>query len=254
MARVKPISERITGTLGPNRSSAGILRTDRDRTGTNSRNNWSGNRPEEGFDPIIDRLLKEDGKRREKQLSESYTFSWDKPRFDSPLDRRRLRILNSLFFAVAKMNGKASVLGRETLDIGISFFQQHLPLSLEIPKKPTYRAQIADKAEESSDMRLCLSLLTGLGSEEALPTWQNDDARKLETQITAIAIQVVLTAETKHRENALHQHKWLIKRRAQIEEERLKRKLEAERAEKERQKRIEQGRISRLSSDAPAFH
>jgi len=35
--------------------------------------------------PVIDRLLKEDEKRREKQLSESHTFSWDKPRFDSPM-------------------------------------------------------------------------------------------------------------------------------------------------------------------------
>jgi hypothetical protein len=88
----------------------------------------------------IDRLLKEDEKRREKELSEPYIFSWDKPRFDSPFERRRLRILNSLFFAVATMNGKVSLHGREARDIGISFFQQHLPLSLDRPKKPNRRA------------------------------------------------------------------------------------------------------------------
>lgn len=203
--------------------------------------------------PIIDRLLKEDEKRREKQLSESYPFSWDKPRFDSPLDRRRLRILNSLFFAVAKMNGKASVRGRETLDIGISFFQQHLPLSLERPKKPNRRTQVVGNAEESCDMRLCLSILKGWGSEEALSGWQDDDNHKLEAQMTEIAIQVVLTAEIKYRENALHQHQWHIKRKAQLEEEQRKRKLEAERAEKEREKRIEQNRVNRLLKDAAAF-
>ena len=152
--------------------------------------------------PITDRLLKEDERHREKQLKESYTFSWDKPRFDSPLDRRRLRILNSLFFAVAKMNGKASVRGREPVDIGISFFQQHLPLSLERPKKPNRRTQVLADAGESSDMRLCLSILKGWGSEETLATWQDDDNHKLETQMTEIAIQVVLTAEIKYRENA----------------------------------------------------
>ena len=203
--------------------------------------------------PIIDRLLKEDEKRREKQLSESYTFSWEKPRFDSALGRRRLRILNSLFFALAKMNGKASVRGRETLEIGISFFQQHLPLSLDRPRKPNRRSQVIDSAEESSDMRLCLSISKGWGSEEVLSTWQDDDAHKLEAQMTEIAIQVVLTAEIKYRENARHQHEWRIKRRAQLEEEQRKRKLEAERAERERQKRIEQSRVNGLLRDAAAF-
>lgn len=68
--------------------------------------------------PTIDRLLTEDEKRREKQLGYHPTFSGEKPRFDSPFDdSRRLRILNSLFFAVAKMNGKASVHGREARDV-----------------------------------------------------------------------------------------------------------------------------------------
>ena len=202
---------------------------------------------------VIDRLLKEDEKRREKQLSESYTFSWDKPRFDSSMDRRRLRILNSLFFAVAKMNGKASVSGRETLNIGISFFQQHLPLSLERLKSPSRRAQLVGNAEESSDPRLCLSILKGWGSEEALATWRDDDEQKLETRMTDIAVQLTLAAEIKYRENALHQYQWRIQRKAELEEEQRKRKLEAERAEKERQKRIEQGRVNRLLRDAAAF-
>jgi hypothetical protein len=122
--------------------------------------------------PTIDRLLKEDEKRREKQLNDPYVFSWDKPRFDSPFERRRLRILNSLFFAVAKMNGKASVHGREARDIGISFFQQHLPLTLNRPKRPGRRAQLVNAVEESSDRQLCLSVLKGWGSEEVLASWR----------------------------------------------------------------------------------
>jgi hypothetical protein len=56
----------------------------------------------------IDDILKEDDRRREQQRVAIYRTSWDCPRFDSPLERRRLRILNSLFFAAAKMNGKAT--------------------------------------------------------------------------------------------------------------------------------------------------
>jgi hypothetical protein len=203
--------------------------------------------------PAIDRLLKEDEKRREQQLTDRYVMSWEKPVFESPLERRRLRIPNSLFFAVGKMNGKPSVRGREARDIGISFFQQHLQLALDKPKRPNRRAQLLNAAEEASDTRLCLSILNGWGSEEVLATWQGDDLQKLEAHMTDIAIQLILTAEIKYRENVLHGYQWRIKRKAEVEEEQRKRKLEAERAEKERQKRIEQGRVDRLLRDAAAF-
>lgn len=187
------------------------------------------------------------------QLTDRYVMSWEKPVFDSPLDRRRIRILNSLFFAVGKMNGRPSVRGRDARDVGISFFQQHLQLALDKPKRPNRRAQVLNAAEEANDTRLCLSILKGWGSEEVLATWQDDDVQKLEARMTDIAIQLILTAEIKYRENVLHGYQWRIKRKAELEEEQRKRKLEAERAEKERQKRIEQGRVNRLIRDAAAF-
>jgi hypothetical protein len=71
--------------------------------------------------------------------------------------------------------------------------------------------------------------------------------------MTGIAIQLILTAEIKYRENVLHGYQWRIKRKSKLEEEQRKRKVEAERAEKERQKRLEQARVNRLLSDATAF-
>jgi hypothetical protein len=203
--------------------------------------------------PAIDRLLKEDEKRREKQLSDPYPMSWDNPLFDTPFERRRLRILNSLFFAVAKMNGKPSVHGREAQEIHISFFQQHLHLRLEKPKISTRRARAENATGQSNDTKLCLSVVKFVGSEEVLATWQDDDVQKIENRMTDIAVQLILTAEIQYREHALHHYQWLIKRKAELEEEERKRKLEAERAERERQKRIEQGRINRLLRDAAAF-
>jgi hypothetical protein len=203
--------------------------------------------------PAIDRLVKEDEKRREKELAASYVMSWDKPLFDSPVERRRLRILNSLFFAVAKMNGRASIRGREARDIGISFFHQHLHLALDRPKRSNRRSQVLNARNESNDTRLCLSILQGWGSEAALATWDDADTEKLEKRMTDIAIQVILTAEIRYRESALGQYQWRVQRKAQLEEEERKRKLEAERAQRERQKRIEQERIDRLLSDAASF-
>jgi len=203
--------------------------------------------------PTIDRLLKEDEKRREKQLTDPHPMSWDNPLFDTPFERRRLRVLNSLFLAVARMNGKPSVHGREAREIRISFFHQHLHLTLDRPKRSNRHAHVLNTTRESSDTRLCLSILRGFGSETVLAFWQDEDAQKLEMHMTDVAVQAILTAEIQHRENALRQYQWRVQRKAELEEEQRKRKLEAERAEKERQKRIEQARINRLLRDAAAF-
>jgi hypothetical protein len=207
--------------------------------------NWHG---------AIDRLLKEDDKRRAKQLNDPYPMSWYKPLFDSPFERRRLRILNSLFFAVAKMNGKSSVRGREAREIRISFFQQHLPLSLERPKRSRGHSGYSTSAGEPRDMKLCLSILKGWGSEQTIVTWHEEDDQTLELRMTDIAIQVILTAEIQCRDGAFRQYQWRVQRKAELEEEERKRKLEAECAEKERLKRIEQERVDRLLRDAAAFH
>jgi hypothetical protein len=202
----------------------------------------------------IDRVLKEDDKRQEKQLNTPYPMSWEKPLFDSPFERRRLRILNSLFFAVAKINGKSSVHGREAREIRICFFQQYLPLSLDTPKRSRGHSGFSTSADKSRDMKLCLSILKGSGSEQTIVTWQDEDHQTLESRMTDIAIQVILTAEIQYRDGAFRQYEWRVQRKAELEEEERKRKLEAERAEKERLKRIEQGRVDRLLRDAASFH
>jgi hypothetical protein len=46
--------------------------------------------------------------------------------------------------------------------------------------------------------------LKGWDSGEVLATWQDDDVQKLEAHVTGIAIQLILTAEIKYRENVLH--------------------------------------------------
>lgn len=203
--------------------------------------------------PSIDRLLKEDEKRCEKQLTDPYLRSWDKPMFDTPFERRRLRVLNCLFLAAGKLNGKSAVYGREAREIRISFFHQHLRFTLDRPKSSSRHAQVPNTTGESSDTRLCLSILSGFGSETVLAFWQDEEAQKLEVQMTDVAVHAILTAEIQYRENALHQYQWRVQRKAELEEEQRKRKLEAERAEKERQKRIEQARINRLLRDAAAF-
>jgi hypothetical protein len=80
--------------------------------------------------PLISRLLEEDERRREKQRTSSYTFSWDAPLFDAPLERRRLRIVNSLFLAVANAGAKPFIRGRDAQELGITIGEQHVSFAL----------------------------------------------------------------------------------------------------------------------------
>jgi hypothetical protein len=151
------------------------------------------------------------------------------------------------------MNGRPHVSGREELDIGISFFQQHLHISLDRVKGPNRRTKLLDSSEQSNPDRLCLSILKGYRSEASV-TWQDDDdAQKLEAKMTDIAVELILTAEIDYREDTKRRFEWRVQRKAELEEQQRKEKVEAERAEKERQKRIEQGRVNRLLRDAVAF-
>src|SRR5277367_5592776 len=86
-------------------------------------------------------------------------------------------------------------------------------------------------------------------------TWQDDEQGKLETRITEIAVQIILTAELQYREGAVRSYEWRVQRKAEVEEEERERKRQAERAERERerQKRLEQARIDRLLKSAAAF-
>lgn len=201
--------------------------------------------------PAIARLLSEDDKRKQKQLATGY--SWDAPLFDTPFERRRLRILNALFIAVARTNGKP-IVSRDAHSIHLTFYQQHVGIRLGPAKEHIRRGYAATKAYDPKDTKLSFSILTGVSSDKERISWHDDDNGKLEARITEIAVEVVVTAESQHREGAIRSYQWRVKRKAELEEEERQRKLEAERRERERLKRLEQGRIERLLKDATAFH
>jgi hypothetical protein len=99
-----------------------------------------------------------------------------------------------------------------------------------------------------------LSIHEGPNTEIALKTWQDSDGGKLERQMTEVAAEIVLTPEIRYRERAIRQYQWRIERKAELEGEERQRKLAAERAEKERQKRIEQARIDGLLRTRQLFN
>ncbi len=209
--------------------------------------------------PVIDQLLKEDENRRAQQRVAVYPMQWNAPLFDSPIERRRLRILNSLFFAVAKMNGRATIgrnepRGNEPSSVLVNFFEQHVRFTLEPLARPRHRGQVAvNQSRSPEESKLFLSIAHSDGIEGSDLTWRDTDDSKIEAHATEIAVEIILSAERRYRAGRLRQYEWRIKRKADLEEEDRKRKIEAERAERARQARIMQERVNRLLKDAAAF-
>ncbi len=146
--------------------------------------------------PAIERLLKDDDQRREKQLAAGY--SWNAPLFDTPSERRKLRILNTLFLAALRMYGRP-IVSRDARSTHLAFHQQRVGVRLAQPKEHIRRYG-ATKPNESNETKLAISILQSLSSEEGRISWHDDDNGKLETRITEIAIELILTAELQHRE------------------------------------------------------
>jgi hypothetical protein len=202
--------------------------------------------------PAIDKLLKEDEQRRERQRASSYPSSWDAPRFDTPLERRRLRVLNSLALATGMMNGKLAISDHEGRSIHFSFYQRQVGIRLDRLRRAKRRGHAAN-SPDADEAKLSLSILESPHSENERIAWQDDEQGKVETRITEIAIQIILAAELQYREGVIRSYEWRVQRKAELEEEERERKRQAERAERERQKRLEQARIDRLLKSTAAF-
>jgi hypothetical protein len=110
--------------------------------------------------------LKEDDKRREKQLDTLHPMSWNNPRFDTPFERRRLRILNTLFSEAARMNGKPTIGGREARSIHVTFYQQHVGVRLDRAKQHSRRGSAPAKPPKSNDSKLSLAILENISQKD----------------------------------------------------------------------------------------
>jgi hypothetical protein len=84
-------------------------------------------------------------------------------------------------------------------------------------------------------------------------TWQDDDEGEIETRMTEIAVEVILTAEIQYREVMNERYQLTVQRRIEIEEKLRQRKIARARAEKKRLRKIERARIARLLRDAGTF-
>lgn len=199
--------------------------------------------------PIVAKLLQKDEDLRVKNAASP--FPWRQPRFEAPFERRRLRFLNGMFLAYAKVGGSPWMRGDEDREIAIHMGSASVSFEVEAVGRNTSRRN--DRTEPARDARMYLSV-RGRGIPGVTTRWEDRDGCALEDQLTDIVVGMAVAGEHQHRRWVAEQAAWRQKQREEEEREARKRKAEAERREREQIAAAKQARREALLADARAWH
>ena len=170
--------------------------------------------------------------------------SWHTPIFNTPLEKRRLRILQGLFYGLSRLDCSVTVQGRETRTIYVLVGHRQVQIALE--RLPT-RARNPGDAE-----RLKLSILQGHSMPERI-AWSDSDEKPLEAQLSEIAAEIIVTGELQYREHEQWKYEETIRQREEKKREEIKKRAEREEAERRRILALEAARLKRLTDSATDY-
>lgn len=172
--------------------------------------------------------------------------SWHTSMFDSPLEKRRLRILQGLFYGLSRLDCAVSVHGPEVRTIYIAVGEQRVQIGLD--RAPAPRRSTDGKQLE----RLKLSI-TGRHHDGERISWTDSDEQPLEAQLSTIATEIIVAGELQYREYQVWLYEDAIRRRKLMKQEAIRRQIELEKAERERLIRLEAARLKRLTDSAEDY-
>jgi len=201
----------------------------------------------------IAKLLEEDDRRREKQQVSTYPMSWNGPKFDPPIQKRRLRIINALFLCLERCLMKPSVRCESTSELSVQVGQQYVRFTLEqVSVSSRKTSGSVGTVKKTRQHKLRFQISSGRYSREE-DVWEDTETESLERQLTNVAVALIVAGERQYRAGVQHRYDWLIQRKAELEEEEQRQRAEQVRLEQERRQRREQARVDRLLADASAM-
>lgn len=200
--------------------------------------------------PLIARLLAADDLLREKLKGKSYSSLYDRPRFDSPFERRRLGFLNNLFRQLERVGARVSLHGREATDVRVMIGDQRFSIALAPVKQPADNYP-PTPLPASEKMQLTL------GWDEAPPEvqtiWKDEPGKLLERQLGELVPRLFAYAEWAYRIGLVHQYEYFVGRKSEIQERIRREAEEAARKEHERLQKIAEARRNKLIRDTAAW-
>ncbi len=194
----------------------------------------------ENAHPQIARLLREDDERREAITKNRY--AWDKPRFESRFEQRRLVFLSNLFTLLGQLEAQGSAHGRE---LNVHVGNQYVKFRVETLVTLRPRTRPAGTKNEPMAVEVDVARWQHGEPEEKL-FWRDDEEGKLENRLKEIGVAIVLTGERQYRKS--REFSYRMNRHSfdeRVEKARQERE-KAERHEREARLQAERDRITRL--------
>jgi hypothetical protein len=142
---------------------------------------------------LIAAALAKDEARRQKMLRDSY--AWDKPILDSPMEKRRLRLLQSLFLALERQHCKPSMHAKDARQISARVGDVWVGFSLDCPKAKADREPWRFRGKRRPDSEQ-LQLQIDLQTDYPFQTqWCDVKESPLETHLAEIAAHLIVASE-----------------------------------------------------------
>lgn len=201
--------------------------------------------------PSIARLLQEDEQRREKQKASRWPLSFNAPLFDSPFERRRLRLMNSLLLAFSHCGCAPSLYGREADSLAVHVGDQRVGFTVG-PSNAKPERQYPLKPIPA-DVKMKLELTWYQPPPEIKVRWQDEDNARMEDQLEEIAIGLVAAGEWMYRVSLRRYYEYRRDRQRELKDQIRRRNEEAARKERQRLEKIEADRRNQLIAEAVAW-
>lgn len=199
---------------------------------------------------LVTRLLREDDARREAMLNSRH--AWDKPRFDSRVEQRRLALLSNLFTLLGPLDVQPTVRGRDARELILRVGSQNVGLSVDTVTKlrPSSRS---GKTADAESMAIEVEVARWKHDEpDERRFWSDDDDGKLETRLLEIAAAIVLTGERQYRRGRQFFYEMDVHSREERVEKARQAHEEAERQAREQRLQAERDRVTRLLAQVSA--
>lgn len=193
--------------------------------------------------PVVARFLRQDEVRRERQRASSFPMAWDSPKFDSPSERRRLRLLSGILVGLTQAGCSVPADGGDSGDVRATVGRQVVRV-LTGPAQPA-----AKKEAGTKQARLRIELRAGYYDDPDAVTW-DDGSQPLESVLRQVVVAAVMMGEAQHRRERQRDYARHVERKATLLEAIRKRAEEAVRKEQHRLAELERSRVAKLLAQA----
>lgn len=200
--------------------------------------------------PQIARLLREDDERREAITKNRY--AWDKLRFESRFEQRRLAFLSNLFTLLGRLDAQGSAHGREGRELNAHVGDQYVKFRVETLATLRPRTRAATTKKEPMAIEVEVARWQHGEREERL-FWSDGEDGSLENRVREIGVAIVLTGERQYRKSRAFSY-WMNQHGfdERVEKARQARE-EAEQREREARLQAERDRVTRLLGQVGAW-